>query len=82
MTLYNYLNNNIKRVKFEVENGIIPYSLIMYRNIYSRYDAYKKMGENTTLAILRIEEEFKVSQDTVYRIIRRMETQLNESTDN
>jgi len=82
MTLYSYINNNIERVKIEVENGIIPYSIITYRNIYARYDAYKKMGENTTVAILRIEEEFKMSESSIYKIIKRMESQLNESTDN
>jgi hypothetical protein len=80
MTLFNYINANIDQIKTEIKLGIIPCSILRYWEIYARYDIYKKMGQNTTMAVFQASEQCNASEETVYRSIRKMEA-TNESLD-
>ncbi len=76
MTLYNYLNANMKRVKYECKIGILPCSILRHWEIFGRYDAAKKMGMTTTDAVYFVAEKMKVSTSSVFKIINRMEKEV------
>ena len=74
--LFNYINDNIERIKGEIKTGIIPCSVLRYWEIYARYDIYKKMGNTETLARFQASEYFKVSEMTICRVIKKMEGEV------
>jgi hypothetical protein len=76
MTLFNYINQNLDRIKYEVANGIIPCSIIKHYQIYSRFDYYCKAGHNILQATYFTAIDFKASERTVYRIINKMESEV------
>ena len=82
MTLFNYISTNIDRVKAEVKAGIIPCSMLSHWEIYSRFDVYKKMGYNTVLSVFYVSEEKRITEDAMYKIKRKMETEIHESVNN
>lgn len=82
MTLFNYISTNIDRVKMEVKAGIIPCSMLSHWEVYSRFDLYKKMGNNTVVSVFYVSEEKRITEEMVYRIKRKMETEIHESINN
>jgi hypothetical protein len=77
MMLFTYINENIQRVKIEIKAGIIPCSVLRYWEIYARYDIYKKMGNSETLARFQTSEYFNVSEMTICRVIKKMESDVS-----
>lgn len=55
-----------------IKEGIIPFTLKNHKIIYEDYLLEKSKGFTTTKAISNISEKNKISEDSVYRIIRRM----------
>jgi hypothetical protein len=80
MTLYEYLTTNIARVKKDTALGIMPCSILRHWEIYSRYDAYKKMKYTVVDSVLNAADDMHVSERIVFKIIKKMET--NVSADN
>jgi predicted sugar kinase len=76
MRLYAYLNQNIDRIKREVCMGLMPCSILRHWEIYSRYDAYKKMQNTTVNSVLNTAQDMRVSERVVFKIIKRMETEI------
>ncbi len=76
MILYNYLNTNMKRVKYECKIGILPCSILRHWEVYGRYDAAKKMKMNTTDAVYFVAEKMKISVSSIYKIISKMEKEV------
>ena len=76
MILFNYVSVHIDRIKSEIKVGIIPCSLLHYWEIYARYDTYKKMGDSETMARFQTSEKFRVSEMTICRVIRKMESHV------
>ena len=76
MTLFNYINQNIDRIKHDVKIGITSYSVLNQWAIYSRYDYWKKLKNSTSNSVILIENEFQISSDYVYKIIKKMETEI------
>jgi hypothetical protein len=82
MTTFTYINTNIDRIRKEIKAGIIPCTILLHWEIYSRYDIYRKMGHNTVMAVFFVAEQYKVSEILVYKIKRKMESEFDESTNN
>jgi len=75
MILYSYINANIDRVRFETRLGLMPCSLLRHWEIYSRYDAYKKMGHTVVEAVLYTSADMRISERGIFKVIRKMEQQ-------
>lgn len=76
MILFTYISQNIDRVKYEAKIGLISCNLLTQWTIYSRYDYWKKLNNSTPNAVIFIANEFQVTCDWVYKIIRKMETEV------
>jgi hypothetical protein len=76
MTLYNYINLNIDRLRHEAALGIVPCAVLRHWEIYSRFDAYKKMQHSTTMAVLHTSTAMHVSDRCVFVIIKKMEREV------
>jgi Mor family transcriptional regulator len=76
MTLYAYINANIDRIRHEVRLGLMPCAVLRHWEIYSRYDALKKMGFNVCEAVLTAAADARMSESSIYKIIKRMETEV------
>ena len=76
MNLYTYINNNIVRIKQEVKMGLISSSVTKDWEIYCRFSYYKKINTKCSLALAFTCEDFKVSEQWVYKIIKRMEVEI------
>lgn len=76
MTLFNYINHNIRVIKEEAKIGLIPCCVMRHYAIYARFDYYCKAGHIIQQAAYFAGIDFKVSERTVYRIIKRMEEEV------
>lgn len=76
MMLFNYVNENIDRIKLDIRRGIIPCSLLRYWEIYGRYDVHKRQGDSETIARFCTSEDFDVSESTICRVIQKMESEI------
>jgi hypothetical protein len=76
MTLFQYLSKDIDRVKLEVKTGQRPCTVIKDIQIYSRYDYYRKLGHTPCLGVMFTGEDLRVSERTVFRIIKKMEKEI------
>jgi hypothetical protein len=77
MMLFNYINENINRVKNDIKLGIMPCSILFHWEIYARYDALKKMGNSEAMTRFRIAEQYKMNESTVFRIVKKMESDVS-----
>jgi len=76
MTLFQYINLNFDRIRYDMQIGIVPCSVIRHFQIYSRYDYYKRLGNSTTDAVIGCCNDFQVQQCWIYRIVKKMETEI------
>jgi len=76
MNLFVYISHNIDRIKYDVRIGLIPCGILKHYQIYSRYDYYKKIGNQNYKSVLFTAEDMDVQENWVYCIIRKMETEL------
>lgn len=76
ITLYAYINTNIDRIRHEVRLGLIPCAVLRHWEIYSRFDALKKMGFGVCEAVLTSAADARMSESSIYKIIKRMETKI------
>lgn len=77
MSRFEYINQNIDRIKYETTIGLISSTVIKYWAIYCRYDYYRKTGEGVRMSVTFAAKDFKM-EDTrgVYRIKKMMEKDL------
>jgi len=73
MTKFQYINTNIDRIKNEVRMGLISTSTLSHYTIYSRYDYFRKLGNYVCHSVLFAADNCRVSEPTVYRVIKEME---------
>ena len=76
MTKFEYLNQNIFKIKWEVRKGIIPNSIIRHYSIYSRFDYYRKLNNKVSISVFYTSEDFKVTEKCVYKIKKDMESDI------
>ena len=77
MTVFNYINTNIERIKYDVSIGIIEPCVIRRYEIYCRYDYYRKQGYGIMDSALYAGDDFHITDKRVYAIRRKMESEIN-----
>jgi hypothetical protein len=73
MILYEYINTNLTRIRHEAAIGLMPCAVLRHWEIYSRYDAYKKMQHSVVMSVLHTATDMHVSESCVFKIIKKME---------
>lgn len=79
MTKFEFINNNIltpNGIKDQIKAGIISITVLRHFEIYSRFDYYRKAGNNVSTSIFNVSEDFGVIEGTVYKIKKSMESEL------
>lgn len=76
MTLFQYISNNIDRIKQEIRIGLIPSSILKHWQVYSRYDYYRRLNNPVTIAALFAAGDCQIKERWVFEIIRKMECEI------
>ena len=76
MTVFEYIGENIERLKKDIKIGITSYCIINHWYIYSRYHYYISVGNPVSNAVLYTSQDFKIGERTIYKIIKRMEATI------
>lgn len=76
MTMFQYINSNIDHLRYEMKIGIVPCALLKHWQIYCRYDYYRKAGNMVGCSVEYCCDDFNVSANWVFKIIRKMETEI------
>jgi hypothetical protein len=53
------------------KNGIVGASTIHHKDVYEKYDAYKRTGMNVTKAVKKAADYFDIETQSVFRIIKQ-----------
>ncbi len=73
MTLFQYINANFDRVKYDIKIGLISPATLRHFQIYSRYDYYRMQGFNFRDSVLSVSIDLNVCESRVPKIIKKME---------
>ncbi len=76
MTLFEYINGNIDRIRHDIKIGIITCTLLKHWQVYSRYEYYRRLGYTKTNCVFYVCNDFGLEQRWVYYIIKRMESKI------
>lgn len=76
MTRFQYINDNLDQVKTEVKMGLVSITVLSHYAIYSRYDYYRKLGNYVGFSVFYTSEDFKIHEQTVYKVIKEMEENI------
>ena len=76
MNLFGYINKNIERIKFDIRIGIIGCALLKHWQIYAKFDYYRKAGNKVSMSVDYCCDDFCISENSVYKIIKKMEAEL------
>jgi len=75
-TVYGYINQNIDRVKREVNMGLMPVSILRHWEIYSRYDLHRRMGSCVSEAVEHTAIDMGCCDSTVFKVVNKFEKQI------
>jgi len=73
MTRFEYINENIERIKSETKSGLISTSILRHYAIYAKYDLYRKDGNPVSLSVILTSEKLNICQSAIFKIIKNME---------
>ena len=73
MKVYTYINTNIDRIKSEIKIGLMPPSILRHWEIYSRFDYYRRAGNDVVSSVLYASSDMRTSERTIFRIVKQME---------
>jgi hypothetical protein len=76
MNKFNYINRNLARIKREVKIGLIPTTVLSHYAVYSRFDYYRRLGNYVGISVLFASDSCKVSERTVFKIVKDMEDEV------
>ena len=76
MTRFQYINENIDKIREEIKIGLISTTVLSHFAIYSRYDYYRKLGNYVCLAIMFTSDNCQVSESLIYKVIHEMEEEI------
>ena len=79
MNRFEYINKNLLKPDGIIEQirlGILPLSVRRHFEIYSKFDYYKKQGHNVSKSVFFVSEDFNITDGTVYKIKKTMETTI------
>ena len=71
MTRFEYVNNNLERIKVETKYGLVSLSILRHYEIYCRFDYYRKQGHPVRDAAIFTGEDMEVSEGWVFQIIKQ-----------
>lgn len=74
MTFYQYINTNIDRIRAEIRMGLITTSILRHWEIYSRFNYYRRAGNNVRASVTYTSADLRISKRGVFRIVKRMES--------
>jgi hypothetical protein len=81
MNKFQYINQNLDRIKNDVRLGIVSTYCLCHFYAYSRYDYYRKQGYKKCQSVFFTSEDLKVSEQLVHRVRKDMEVEV-ESINN
>ena len=76
MTLFTYLETNAHLIKNLMALNVVPVSIIFHLEVYRQYLKDIEQEPTKTIAIGGIAERFKISERQVFRIVGRMEQEV------
>jgi hypothetical protein len=76
MTRFQYINQKIDGYKEDIQKGVLPVSLFTHYIIYSRFDVYKKQGNNINQSVFLTSQEYKITEGWVYNVKKYMEEEI------
>jgi len=76
MKLYTYINTNIDRIKTEIKIGLMPSSILRHWEIYSRFDYYRRTGNNVRSSVACTASDMRSCERSVLLIKKRMESEI------
>jgi hypothetical protein len=76
MTLFQYYNDTLDIKKREMRNGEFSISRMTRYIIYCRYDMYRKQGFKVTMSVDSVCEDFNITRDCMFKIVRIMESEF------
>jgi len=79
MNRFEFINKNLLTpdgIIKQIRLGILPLSVRRHFEIYSKFDYYKKQGHNVSKSVLYVSEDFRITEDAVYKIKKTMETEI------
>lgn len=56
-----------------VKKGVIPWSVIFYRDVYLEFDVYVRSGKSIVESVMLTSIKFGVCEKTVFRARKKME---------
>jgi len=71
MTRFEYVNNNLERIRVETKYGLVSSSILRHFEIYCRFDYYRKQGYTVRDAAIYAGEDMRVSDRWVLKIIKQ-----------
>jgi len=76
MTRFEYISQNIDTIKIMIKIGIISPTILRNWEIYSRFDYYRRIGENVCMSVFFTGNDLKAEERRIYRIKKLMESEL------
>ena len=76
MTKYEYVGSHIILIKGGIVAGFISATVLSHFRIYSQLQNYCLMGHPITHAVFLVSEDNKLSEATIFKIKREMETEI------
>lgn len=80
MSRFEYINQNLDRIKNEVRMGLFPVEILTQWAIYCRYDYYRKLrGEKKKWHFNSASftaNDFKMCETRIYKIIKQMQEEV------
>jgi hypothetical protein len=74
MNRFQYINQNIARIKVDVRIGITSSYILRHFEVYSRYDYYRRLGHNVRSSAMYAGDDFRINETYVFKIKKFMET--------
>jgi len=76
MSRFEYINLHLDTIRKEVKIGLISPTILAHYSIYSRFDYYRKSGEYVGVSVFFTNQDMKVSEKTIYKIIKNMQEEI------
>jgi hypothetical protein len=76
MNKFQYLSQDFDRIKKETKMGLISTCILSQYAMYSRFDYYRKLGNNVTISAIYTAETMRVSKRCVFRAIKNMQEEI------
>lgn len=76
MTVFEFLTENHTVINTLTKCGIISISTPTHYAVYSRFKHLRDRGKSKTDSYIFVADEFRISDNMVYRIVKKMESSI------